>query len=60
MPDTIHYNSVAWALGQFTAVASGPTNLAAKSIDGASWTRITMPTSANWTAIGPGIGDPNV
>jgi hypothetical protein len=60
MPDKLQFNGVTWALNQFTAVASGPTNLAAKSTDGITWTRITMPVSDNWTSVGPGVGDPNV
>ena len=60
MPDNIHYNSITWALGQFTAVASGPTNLAATSTDGINWNRITLPVTADWTSVGPGVGNPNV
>jgi hypothetical protein len=60
MPDAIQYNCVTWSLGQFTAVASGPTNKAAKSTNGTTWTRIYMPREANWTQVGPAIGDPDV
>jgi hypothetical protein len=60
MPDNINYTSITWALGQFTAVAAGPTNLAATSSDGVNWNRIYMPQSANWTGVGPGVGIPNV
>lgn len=59
MPDNIQYNCVTYHLGQFTAVASGPTDKAAISTDGITWTRITMPAVADWTSIGPGIGNPN-
>lgn len=57
MPDNIHYNSIVWGLGQFTAVASGPTNKAAKSADGITWTQITMPSSQDWTSVGLGVGN---
>ena len=57
MPDAINYTSIGWALGTFTAVAAGPTNLAAQSTDGSTWIRITMPATANWTQVGPGIGN---
>jgi photosystem II stability/assembly factor-like uncharacterized protein len=60
MPDQLHFNCVTWALNQFTAVASGPTNLAASSPDGITWTRVYMPSSQNWTGVGPGVGNPNV
>jgi hypothetical protein len=60
MPDSINYNSISWALGQFTAVATGPTNLAAWSDDGATWHQLVMPATADWTAVGPGVGVPNV
>lgn len=60
MPDNLQYNCVTWALGQFTAVASGPTNKAAVSTNGIDWTRITMPSSQNWTSVGPGVGNPDV
>lgn len=60
MPDNINYTSITWALNQFTAVASGPTDKAAKSADGVTWSAITMPTVANWSAVGPGVGTPNV
>ena len=59
MPANLHYNCVAWANNQFTAVASGPTNKAAKSADGITWTALTMPAVANWTNVGPGVGEPN-
>lgn len=60
MPANLHYNCVTWANSQFTAVASGPTNQAAKSTDGTTWSAITMPATANWTNVGPGVGDPSV
>lgn len=60
LPDQLQFNSVTWANNQFTAVASGPTNLAAKSADGITWERIYMPSAQNWTAVGPGVGNPNV
>jgi len=59
MPDNINYNCVIGASG-FIAVASGPTNLAATSPDGINWSRITMPYSADWTAIGPGFSLPSL
>jgi hypothetical protein len=60
MPANFHYNCVTWANSQFTAVASGPTNHAAKSTNGTTWTALTMPSTADWTNVGPGVGDPNV
>ena len=59
MPDNIHYNCVTWYLNRFTAVASGPTDKAATSADGITWSRITMPAIADWTSVGPGVGDPD-
>lgn len=59
MPYALNYTAISWALGQFTAVASGPTNKAARSTDGITWVGFDMPATANWIGVGPGVGTPN-
>lgn len=49
-----------YSLNRFVIVASGttksPTNIAAYSSDGTSWTTTTMPKSANWYGVAYGNG----
>jgi hypothetical protein len=37
--------------GVFVAVAAGPSNIAATSPDGITWTQQTLPTTANWFGV---------
>jgi hypothetical protein len=56
LPASTTWSSIAFGNNRFVAVARGNTN-AAISINGITWTAVTLPTSANWNSIA--FGDDN-
>lgn len=50
------WNDVAYGDGKFVAVKSYDTNKAAYSIDGITWTEVTLPSSTNWVSVTYGSG----
>ena len=56
MPVSANWSSVAYGNGIFVAIASGPSNIAATSTDGTTWTQRTLPSSSNWSSVAYGNG----
>jgi len=49
------YNGMAYGAGYFIAIPSGGAQ-AARSLDGSSWTALSLPTAKSWTGITYGAG----